>query len=135
MAYVDYTYYTGTYGGSTIPTTAFTKYENKAERKVNADTFGEIIEAETYMDDVKKCTCEVAEEFYIFENAKSDNGMVLKSFSNDGESGTFDESFMTEDAVSKRIGKIVKEWLVNTGLLYRGCNSAESKLQAHHYYI
>lgn len=119
MAYVDYTYYTETYGSSVIPSASFAKYERKAENKINLATFNRISESGAYMNDVRMCTCEVAEKIYAVdtEKVKRDG---LKSYSNDGESGTYDD--MTEDeTVKKEVDSIISEYLLMTGLLYRGC--------------
>lgn len=49
-------------------------------------------------------------------------GGVLQSYSNDGESGTFDlsQSTFTEGGKAKKIREIIHRHLGNTGLLYRG---------------
>lgn len=120
MAYVDYSYYVSIYGGSAIPETAFPRMAIKAENKINATTFNRIDISASYASSVKMCACEIAEALYTADQAKT-NGMIMKSYSNDGESGTFDESSMTEAAVNERINGITTEWLWSTGLLYRGC--------------
>lgn len=124
MAYVDYTYYTGTYGGGAIPSTAFTRLENKAESKVKYFTENVGIDSTAdYMGSVKGCICEIAEEIYKYESAADSTGATLKSYSNDGESGTYDDS-MTEQSVNKRIVSLIYQYLGSTGLLYRGCYHA-----------
>ena len=49
-------------------------------------------------------------------------GGLLSSYSNDGESGTFDlsQSSYTEEGKSKKEREIIYKYLGNTGLLYRG---------------
>lgn len=121
MGYVDFIYYRDTYKGSAIPETAFFKWERKAENKVNLHTFNRIIESAGYMNDVKMCVCEVAEELYKPELAKDSTGMVLKSYSNDGESGTYADESLSEKSINNKVYDIINESLWHTGLLYRGC--------------
>lgn len=51
-----------------------------------------------------------------------EQGGVLQSYSNDGESGTFDlsQSVFTEEGKRKKAREIIHRYLGHTGLLYRG---------------
>ena len=49
-------------------------------------------------------------------------GGILSSYSNDGQSGTFDlsQSPYTEEGKKRKTQEIIYKYLGNTGLLYRG---------------
>ncbi|SHI42872.1 head-tail connector protein [Parasporobacterium paucivorans] len=119
MAFIDYEYYFTTYGGS-IPEAVFSKWARKAENRLNMRTLGNIIITASYAESVKLCACEIADILYQYESLKGASGMILKSYSNDGESGTFNDAEMTEDAVNSRIEAVMIEYLYDTNLLYRG---------------
>ena len=57
---------------------------------------------------------------YSAEAAKEDNGMVLQSYGNDGETGTYKVDDVSEDAVNRRATEIIRKWLLYTGLMYCG---------------
>ena len=76
-------------------------------------------------DDVKDCACELAELLYQADKSTqqaAEQGGVLQSYSNDGESGTFDlsQSTFTEEGKQKKTKEIIYRYLGNTGLLYSG---------------
>ena len=76
-------------------------------------------------DEVKDCTCELAELLYQADRVSqqaSEQGGILTSFSNDGESGTFDlsQSNFTEEGKARKTKEIIYRYLGNTGLLYQG---------------
>ena len=73
--------------------------------KLSEDEFAELL----YQAD--KSTQQAAEQ-----------GGVLQSYSNDGESGTFDlsQSTFTEEGKQKKTKEIIYRYLGNTGLLYSG---------------
>ena len=52
----------------------------------------------------------------------AEQGGVLQSYSNDGESGTFDlsQSTFTEEGKQKKTREIIYRYLGHTGLLYQG---------------
>ena len=74
---------------------------------------------------MKDCTCELAELLYQADKSAqqaAEQGGVLQSYSNDGESETFDvsQSTFTEEGKAKKTREIVYRYLGNTGLLYAG---------------
>ena len=76
-------------------------------------------------DDVKDCACELVELLYQADKntqQAAEQGGVLQSYSNDGESGTFDlsQSIFTEEGKQKKVKEIIYRYLGNTGLLYQG---------------
>lgn len=127
--YVNYGYYESKYllgREPTVPEDDFMFWEKQTERVLNQYTFGRLT-ADTGLltDEVKDCACELAELLYQADRSAQQaavQGGVLQSYSNDGESGTFDlsQSTFTEEGKAKKISEIIHRYLGNTGLLYRG---------------
>lgn len=127
--YVNYGYYESKYllgREPTVPEDDFMFWEKQTERVLNQYTFGRLT-ADTGLltDEVKDCACELAELLYQADRSAQQaavQGGVLQSYSNDGESGTFDlsQSTFTEGGKAKKIREIIHRHLGNTGLLYRG---------------
>lgn len=127
--YVNYGYYESKYllgREPTVPEDDFMFWEKQTERVLNQHTFNRLT-ADTGLltNEVKDCACELAELLYQADKSAQQaaaQGGVLQSYSNDGESGTFDlsQSTFTEEGKAKKIGEIIHRYLGNTGLLYRG---------------
>lgn len=127
--YVNYGYYESKYllgREPTVPEDDFMFWEKQTERVLNQHTFGRLTtDTELLTDEVKDCACELAELLYQADKSAQQaavQGGVLQSYSNDGESGTFDlsQSTFTEAGKAKKISEIIHRYLGNTGLLYRG---------------
>lgn len=127
--YVNYGYYESKYllgREPTVPEDDFMFWEKQTERVLNQHTFGRLTaDTELLTDEVKDCACELAELLYQADKSAQQavaQGGVLQSYSNDGESGTFDlsQSTFTEEGKTKKISEIIHRYLGNTGLLYRG---------------
>lgn len=127
--YVNYGYYESKYlcdREPVVPEDDFRFWEKQAARVVDQYTFDRLASnSGLATDDVKECICELTELLYqadkIVQQAAEQGGM-LQSYSNDGESGTFDlsQSTFTEDGKTKKIREIIHRYLGNTNLLYRG---------------
>lgn len=94
MLYVDYEYYVSGYllGRSpAVPEDSFAYFEKQAERILNQHTFSRLVaDCKLITDDVRDCTCELAELLYQADQVAQqsvEQGGVLQSYSNDGESG------------------------------------------------
>lgn len=128
--YADRNYYESDYllGRSpTIPEGIYPYWEKQAERVLNQYTLSRLVaDFNLVTDEVKDCTCELAELLYqadaVAQKAAEQGGGLLSSYSNDGQSGTFDlsQSSYTEDGKNKKTQEIIYKYLGNTGLLYRG---------------
>ncbi len=127
--YVNYGYYESKYllgREPTVPEDDFMFWEKQTERVLNQHTFGRLTaDMGLLTDEVKDCACELAELLYQADKSAQQaaaQGGVLQSYSNDGESGTFDlsQSTFTEEGKTKKISEIIHRYLGNTGLLYRG---------------
>lgn len=128
--YADRNYYESEYllGRSPIiPADVYPYWEKQAERVLNQYTLSRLVaDFNLITDEVKDCTCELAELLYqadaVAQKAADQGGGLLSSYSNDGQSGTFDlsQSSYTEEGKSKKTKEIIYKYLGNTGLLYRG---------------
>lgn len=102
-------------------------WEKQAERVLNQYTLSRLVaDFNLITDEVKDCTCELAELLYqadtVSQKAAEQGGGLLSSYSNDGQSGTFDlsQSSYTEEGKKRKTQEIIYKYLGNTGLLYRG---------------
>ena len=127
--YASYNYYESGYLMGRDPKLSedeFPLWEKEAERVLNQYTFSRLVSNFGLItDEVKDCTCELAELLYQADKSAqqaAEQGGVLQSYSNDGESGTFDlsQSTFTEEGKQKKIREIIYRYLGNTGLLYSG---------------
>lgn len=127
--YVTYDYYKSGYlmgHDPKVPEKEFPFWEKQAERVLNQYTFSRLASNFGLItDEVKDCACELAELLYQADKSTqqaAEQGGVLQSYSNDGESGTFDlsQSTFTEEGKQKKTREIIYRYLGNTGLLYSG---------------
>ena len=127
--YASYGYYGTTYLMGRKPKIQeedFQFWEKQAERVLNQYTFSRLTsDFGLITDDVKDCTCELLELLYQANKSTqqaAEQGGVLQSYSNDGESGTFDlsQSIFTEEGKARKTKEIIHRYLGDTGLLYQG---------------
>ena len=127
--YADYEYYVNAYllgKRINVPDDVYAYWEKQAEKLINQYTFNRLVRHPELADErVKDCACELTELLYQadrYAQQASEQGGFLTSYSNDGESGTFDlsQSVYTEANRKKRTAEIIRRNLMNTGLLYRG---------------
>lgn len=125
IVYADRTFYESEYNGGATPkieSKEFPRFSILASAEIRRYTFRRVDEMESIPEEVKYCCCEIAEKLYDFEHAKGSSGMVLQSYSNDGDTGTYKTDDMTENAIKQAIYEIVHKWLSCTGLMYCGVN-------------
>ncbi len=118
MAYADAAYYTTYLCGKSavIDTALFPFYSKQASKYIDRLTFGNIT---TATEDVKDCTCEIAEYLYRSESTRRADG--IKSETIGQYSVTYDTTGATEEEVkNKAILSICKKWLGDSGLMYCG---------------
>ena len=126
--YVDYEYYSSEYllGRSpAVPDTAFAYWEKEARLIVDKATYGRLKSNASLIDEnVKDCVCAILELLYQSDKLSGggDTPGILASYSNDGESGTFDlsQSDYTPDGKMWKIRSLLGLYLSGTGLLYAG---------------
>lgn len=110
--WIDWNYYIANYRQGmkpVIPETEFKFWEKQARQQINRKN----IELETIPENLKDCTCEVAEYLYESEKANSD---TLKSFSNDGYSESYADRSVSSSKMAADIRAIISNWLSNTEL-------------------
>ncbi|URN85154.1 hypothetical protein [Acetobacterium wieringae] len=107
MAYVDYTYYTGTYGGK-ISDSDFTRLSLLASIYIDTITNNRIVET---TEPVKMASCAVIDAL------KKQETPEVASESSGKESRSYVQSGKTQD---QKLYAAAYPWLINTGLLYRG---------------
>lgn len=91
--FVDYAFYTTTYGGTDLTSGEFNKYAQKSCRYISAETMDRITDTKIthypseIQTDVKLCACALAEKYKaldkiesnIFESAAGSKGTTIKS--------------------------------------------------------
>ncbi len=121
--YADFEFYKNRYLlGRTpkIPDADFSYWAMLASGEIRQRTFGRIDALDEVPEEVGMCCCEIAEKMYSVESAKDESGMILQSYGNDGETGTYKTDELSESGVRRSISKAIRKWLGNTGLLYCG---------------
>ena len=126
--YVDFEYYSSTYGGTAINADSFIKLERKARVFIDDITFDRLKNDTTLIDDtVKECLCEIMECNYKLDQEESETGgKLISSETIDQHSVTYAVSDIEKNEVDKsrinftKFYNIARQYLSNTGLLYRG---------------
>lgn len=103
-----------------IPDADFPYWVMLASGEIRQWTFQRVDGLEVIPEEVGMCCCELAEKMYSVESVKDENGMILKSYGNDGETGTFKTDDLSESGVRRSISRIIRKWLGNTDLMYCG---------------
>lgn len=103
-----------------IPDSSFPYWAMMATGEIRQRTFGRVDDMEELPEDARMCCCEIAEKLYSVDSVKDENGLIMQSYGNDGETGTYKTEDLSEKQVKKSIGQIARKWLANTGLMYCG---------------
>jgi hypothetical protein len=128
-SYVDYTYYTNTYLGTSIPSADFTRLALRASAVIDQITFNRtaaIVTAGTDLttiDAIQMATCAVAEEYQTVEDSGSADGIVSESVGS--HSVTYAASSRQRRTATSRYADAAKLYLGSTGLMYRGFADGE----------
>lgn len=98
----------------------FDYYARSASRIMNSLTFGRIDKLAELTDDIRMCCCEMAE--HCFTNEKERKAAGGKTSEKNGTySVTYSEKVLSRyDVDPVDTMRIMKKWLSETGLLYRG---------------
>lgn len=126
--YVTYDYYTGTYGGNTIPPERFAYFEREAEVFIDYITFNRIKKMSEVPDEVKMAPCSVMESMYHATDGSGMAPLQLKSSESVGDyQVSYQSSYQTQTPVVSQIEsmyyQVAKKYLIHTGLVYRGLDS------------
>ncbi len=118
MAYADYAYYTGEYGGA-MPEADFKRLARQASAYLDNVTFERIKSTlpKSMMDKVRDACCAAADAYLLAEQ-----GGGIASEANDGISVTYVAGVGNTKTENQRLREAVSLYLGNTGLLYRGVN-------------
>lgn len=131
--YADYSYYSGTYGGTLVPETSWNAAAGKASDRMDAAVFGRLasgVPAE-FDTQVRRCCCELAELYYscvLLPAAQSENGQAISTETNSTYSVTYRSTADTAAALLYGSGagfedlaqSVLAKHLGRTGLLFRG---------------
>ncbi len=128
--YIDSTYYTDTFKGSSIPSDEMDKYFKYASKKIDRFTFGRA--ADIISDDdpaasvtaIKMATCEVADEMYNQESA-SYGGRSVKSERVGGHSVSYGDGPESKRSKNESLREAARIWLEETYLMFAGFNTGE----------
>lgn len=118
--YTDYEFYATSFGRKVIPEDAANYWLMMATAEIRRYTFGRVDMEEVVPEEVQMCCCELAEKLYSIESAKGDNGLILQSYGNDGETGTYKVDDLSEEKIQEGTRQIIRKWLLQTGLMYCG---------------
>jgi hypothetical protein len=114
-AYVDYNFYTVTYGGVVVPETDFMRIALKATAKIAEITRGNADpDNATTGEAVKLATCAVCD---LICRTEANNGRLVAS---ESMSGDYSASYADNASLQTAIRNEVVPWLANTGLLFTG---------------
>lgn len=125
---VDYDFYIDNYEGSSIPESSFKNMSIKASAYVNKNTYNRIKES-NIDNNIKNCTCEIAELLYSQETKKNviENNKVVASETVGTHSKSYvnnvallDKQILTNSELETSCYKICYKYLATTGLMYRG---------------
>ena len=129
-AYVDFAFYTTTYGGRNIPAAEFTAYAIKASAYIDYITMDRAVslmetltpstEETVLISKIKHAVCAVAEQQKAY--AMTGGGLI----SSEGV-GSHSVSYATTDrkVYEETLLNAAKTFLAHTGLMYRGFNANE----------
>jgi hypothetical protein len=116
--YANFAYYTGTYKGAVIDTASFDLNSRKATLIIRQHTFNRIPE-NNIPDEVKMCCCELAE--LLYKQDIEDKGNISSEKVGD-YSVSYENSTDRKNLADGKAIEIINNWLLVTGLLYRGCD-------------
>ena len=116
--YADYSYYKDTYKGS-MPEPDFNRMSKSASIKIKANTFGRIDE-ENPQEEVKWCTCVIADALLTASKSKGKSSDSVGSWSISYDNNSKND---TDETVQSIIKEFLSEVYTTDGtpVLYRGC--------------
>ena len=112
MAYADFQYYKDTFLGNAIEEIEFPRLSLRASEYIDAHTGGVIPRLSAIPEEVQKAACAVAEKIQAYESKAEVTSESV---------GSYSVTYKTSDATyEQELGKVLRLYLGNTGLLYRG---------------
>lgn len=128
-AYVDYTYYTTTYLGTSIASADFSRLSVRASKHIDALTFGRaaaIITANTdtdTIDAIKMATCAVCDE--LQKDADSDGRDNITAERVGNVSVSYGDKSQMAKTLAQKVNDAASLYLWETDLMFRGLNADE----------
>ena len=120
VEYADFEFYTKEFHGSTIPDTAFPSAMLRSSIFIRYITFGRIDETDI-PEEAKLAACAVADLMYKDDLSRDKAGREKKSENNDGYSVSYVTSVEGKgNSVESKAYQAAGQYLMNTGLMYRG---------------
>lgn len=125
-AFADYTFYTGTYGGSSIPEAAFDALALRASYEVERQTLeraSATIKAGTSLqliEKIKMATCAVAEQLNAFAATALSGSAGVASEKVGDHSVTYLTYTQSKEQENQALSDTVERYLGLTGLMFRG---------------
>ncbi|MEG0899519.1 MAG: hypothetical protein RSF40_07415 [Oscillospiraceae bacterium] len=122
MVYADSTFYKSNYlsgKAAIIDTAVFPFFERKAANYIKQNTFNRVSESSP-TESVKMCCCELAELYFNEDKELQALSSGIKSEKVGEYSVSYDEKIAITYSYSQRRYDCICDWLLNTGLLYRG---------------
>ena len=125
-AFIDLTYYMGTFMGTAIPAASFSRYAIMASAAVEFQTFGSasvIILTDTdtaTIDKIQMATCAAAEALYYSDQQASGTGRIVASERVGDHSVNYAVSPAASLTVDAKVSGAIREYLAFTGLMFRG---------------
>ncbi len=114
--YVSYEYYQQTFSGKTITEEEFSRLEFQAEAFLDRITFGRVKGLPEIPEAVKMAICAMAE--YSCQEGKKTPG--VRSENIDGYSVSYGDTGSSGKSRSEELYQIASNYLMSTGLLFRG---------------
>jgi len=121
MPYTTYQFYENTYKGTNLDMEAFEKLVLRASYELNAICLGKI-NSQTlsmYSEPIQMATCSLIEQIYNDEQSKID-GKEIASESVESWHRTYVNSSNSNNSTQSKYADGVYQYLITTGLLYRG---------------
>ena len=134
LCLVDYTYYSKTYGGSSIPESSFNEYSLEASSKINFYTndriTNDIMNEEILGDKIRNTACQIIDLLYgqneLIAKLNDDKSSIASetvgphAISYVNKANLQSQRILTSQELDKECYRICYVNLVKTGLMYRG---------------
>lgn len=121
MPYTTYQFYGNTYKGTNLDMEAFEKLVLRASYELNAICLGKINNQtlSMYSEPIQMATCSIIEQMNNDEQSKKD-GKEIASETVESWHRTYVNSSNSSASTQSKYFDSVYNYLINTGLLYRG---------------
>ncbi len=136
MMYADFTYYSGEYGGNTVPQASWNHFAMHAGAYIDSLVFGRIKSEADISDSVKMATCACADVLYLWDGTQSfeSRNAGVKSETTDGYRVDYADPDATFNMLSAKIYAAADMYLpINHPLRYRGAAKSGATCKMNDY--